>query len=114
MVSLSLWHLFPHIWDRLKIIFKARILFENIKYGLQIIPKSFTSFINRFFDKYMLNNMLSLSAVGVFNIGQTIGNAMFFLMNTVWSSFQPVLYREVFDKGKDGSVCVGRLFPHFS
>ncbi len=106
--------IFIHFNKSLKIIFKARILFENIKYGLQIIPKSFTSFINRFFDKYMLNNMLSLSAVGVFNIGQTIGNAMFFLMNTVWSSFQPVCYREAFDKGTEGSASLGRLFTIFA
>ena len=89
-------------------------MFENIKYGLQIVPKSFTGFINRFFDKYMLNNMLSLSAVGVYNIGQTVGNAMFFLMAAVWSSFQPVYYREIFDKGKDGSVSAGRIFTIFA
>lgn len=98
----------------LKIKFNWEILFENIKYGLQVVPKSFTGFINRFFDKYMLNNMLSLSAVGVYNIGQTVGNAMFFLMGAVWSSFQPVYYREIFDKGKDGSVSAGRIFTIFA
>ena len=98
----------------LKIKFNWEILFENIKYGIQIVPKSFTGFINRFFDKYMLNNMLSLSAVGVYNIGQTVGNAMFFLMGAVWSSFQPVYYREIFDKGKDGSVSAGRIFTIFA
>jgi O-antigen/teichoic acid export membrane protein len=103
-----------HFNRNLKVIFNGRILFENIKYGLQIVPKSFTGFINRFFDKYMLNNMLPLSAVGVYNIGQTVGNAMFFLMSTVWSSFQPVYYREVFDKGHEGSVSTGRLFTVFS
>ncbi len=95
-------------------ILNGKILLENIKYGLQVVPKSFTGFISKFFDKYLLNNMLSLSAVGVFNIGQTIGNTLFFLMSTVWSSFQPVYYREVFDKGKDGSVPVGRIFTIFS
>ena len=103
-----------HFNKNSKIMFSGGILLENIKYGLQVMPKSFTGFINRFFDKYMLNNMLSLSAVGVFNIGQTIGNTMFFIMSTVWSSFQPVYYREVFDKGKDGSVQVGRIFTIFS
>jgi len=98
----------------LKPVFSKKILRENILYGLQIVPKSFTGFINKFFDKYMLNNMLSLSAVGVYNIGQTIGNTMFFLMNTVWSSFQPVCYKDVFDNGKEASVSVGRLFTIFA
>lgn len=97
-----------------KAIFSMKILGENIKYGLQVVTKSFTSFVNRFFDKYMLNNMLSLSAVGTYSIGQNIGTSMFYLMNTVWSSFQPVYYREVFDKGQDASASVGRIFTIFS
>ena len=103
-----------HFNKNLKIVFSGKILLDNIKYGIQIVPKSFTGFINRFFDKYMLNNMLSLSVVGIFNIGQTIGNTMFFIMSTVWSSFQPVYYREVFDKGEAGSVSAGRIFTIFS
>lgn len=95
-------------------IFNIRILFENIKYGLQLVPKSFTGFINRFFDKYMLNNMLSLSAVGIYNIGQGIGNAVVLLMNSATSSFQPVYYKEVFDKGQSASTTVGRIFTIFS
>ncbi|MEP9411498.1 MAG: polysaccharide biosynthesis protein [Candidatus Brocadia sp.] len=97
-----------------KYLFSRKILMENIKYGLQVVPKSFSGFVNKFFDKYMLNTMLSLSAAGIFNIGQTIGNTMFFFMGTIWSSFQPVCYREVFDKGKDGSVSAGRIFTIFS
>ncbi|MBI5402009.1 MAG: oligosaccharide flippase family protein [Ignavibacteriae bacterium] len=97
-----------------KLNFSSKILFENIKYGLQIMPKSLSGFIDKFFDKYMLNNMVSLSAVGVYNIGQTVGNTMFFLMSTVWSSFQPVYYKEIFDKGKDGSVSAGRIFTIFA
>lgn len=95
------------------VVFSGSVLIENIKYGLQIMPKSLTSFINKFFDKYLLNNMLSLSAVGVYNIGQTVGNSMFFLMGTVWSSLQPHCYKEVFDKGDDASVSTGRLFTLF-
>ena len=97
-----------------KAIFSMKILWENIKYGLQVVTKSFTSFVNRFFDKYMLNNMLSLAAVGIYSIGQNIGISMFYLINSVWSSFQPVCYREVFDKGQRASASVGRIFTVFS
>lgn len=106
--------LFIYFNKKMKGIFNARILLENIKYGLQVIPKTFTGFINKFFDKYMLNNMMSLSAVGVYNIGQTVGNAMFVLMGTVWSSFQPICYREAFDKGAEGSASVGKTFTIFA
>lgn len=93
--------------------FSRKIIIENIAYGIQVVPKSFTSFINRFFDKYMLSNMLSLSAVGIYNIAQTVANVPFYLMGTVGASFQPVYYREVFEKGKAASSSVGRIFTVF-
>jgi len=102
-----------HFNQNLKADFRPKVLWENIKFGLQIVPKSLTGFINRFFDKYMLNNMLSLSVVGVYNIGQNIGNTIFILMNTIWSSFQPVCYSGVFEKGKEASRSTGRLFTIF-
>ncbi|MFQ5786441.1 MAG: oligosaccharide flippase family protein [Thermodesulfobacteriota bacterium] len=94
--------------------FSRKVLLENIKYGLQVVPKSFTGFINRFFDKYMLNAMLSMSVVGIYNIGQTIAHAFEVLMNNVWMSFQPLSYRDVFDRGEKASSDVGRIFTIFS
>lgn len=91
-----------------------KILAADLRYGIQLVPKAFTGFVNRFFDRYMLNNMMSISAVGVYNVGQTVGNALFTLMNTVWSAFQPAVYREAFDGGPDASVPVGRMFTLFS
>lgn len=102
-----------HFNKRLKPSFNGQMVLQNIKYGIQLVPKSLTAFINRFFDKYMLSHMLSLSAVGIYNIGQTVGNGVFFLMSTSWRAFQPVTFREVFDKGDEGSVTVGRLFTIF-
>ncbi|OGC11383.1 hypothetical protein A3K48_02565 [candidate division WOR-1 bacterium RIFOXYA12_FULL_52_29] len=90
-----------------------RILGENLLFGLQLVPKVLTGFVNRFFDKYLLNNMLSLSAVGIYNIGQNIGVIIFNLISAVWNSFQPVFYREVFDKGAAAARPVGRLFTVF-
>jgi len=102
-----------HFNRKLNPVFNSRILFENIKYGLQLLPRTFTGYIMRFFDKFMINSMLSLSAVGVYNIGQSLGNTMFLLMNTTWSSFQPVCYREAFDGGEKGGIAVGKIFTIF-
>lgn len=87
---------------------------ENLRYGVQLVPKSFTGYINRFFDKYMLASMLSMSAVGVYNIGQTVGNALNTLMLTVWNAFQPSFYRAVFDDPEAGARWAGRLFTIFT
>ncbi len=90
------------------------ILAENLRYGAQLVPKSFTGYVNRFFDKYMLASMLSMSAVGVYSIGQTVGNALNTLMLTVWNAFQPSFYRVVFDDPEAGSREAGRLFTVFA
>lgn len=102
-----------HFNRSVKINFSKKVLLENLKYGFQIVPKSFTGFINRFFDKYMLNAMLSMSAVGVYNIGQTVANAFDILMSNVIMSFQPVTYREIFDKGEEASLTIARMFTVF-
>ncbi|MBK8574363.1 MAG: oligosaccharide flippase family protein [Elusimicrobia bacterium] len=89
------------------------MLKESLLFGVQSIPKSFTGFVGKFFDKFMLNKSLTLQAVGVYNIGQSLGNASFSFMNAIWSSFQPPCYRQVFDQGEKASGPVGRLFSYF-
>ncbi len=96
-----------------KLRINLKLLAENILFGLQLAPKVLTGFVNRYFDKYLLNNMLSLSAVGVYNIGQNIGLIIFNLMAAIWNSFQPVFYKEIFDRGDAASKPVGRLFSIF-
>jgi len=106
--------MFPHFNRIVRIHFSRKVLVENIKYGIQVVPKSFTGVINRFFDKYMLNSMLSMSSVGVFSIGQNLANAIDILMSNVWKSFQPVCYREAFDNGDKASTELGRIFTIFA
>ncbi|MBI5698807.1 polysaccharide biosynthesis protein [Candidatus Saganbacteria bacterium] len=90
------------------------LLWESIKYGLQLVPQSFTGLISRFFDKYMLSSLLSLSAVGIYNIGQNIGQLLFTLMVAVWNSFQPVFFKEIFDNGPGAARSIGRMVTVFS
>jgi len=90
-----------------------KILWQNVLYGLQLVPENLSGFVNRYFDKYLINNMLSLSAVGIYNIGQNIGIMLFILMASIWNSFQPVFYKEVFDNGLVAAKPVGRLFTVF-
>lgn len=89
-------------------------LWDNLVYGLQIVPKTFSGTVNRFFDKYMLRTMLSMSTVGVLSIGQQLASTMNFMISTVWMSFQPEAMREVFDRGTDASASVARMFTIFT
>lgn len=103
-----------HFNRDVRVHFSRKILYDNLKYGIQVIPNALTGFINKFFDKYMLNAMVSMAATGIFNIGQTVANTLFVVMGNVWMSFQPVYYREVFDNGDAASEKVGRMFTVFT
>ncbi len=86
------------------------LLKENIAYGLSVSPKTGTSFINRFFDKYMLNNVLSLGMVGIYNVSQSLVNGVGMVANSIQSVFQPQWYKLVFDDKESGSRRAGELF----
>jgi len=103
-----------HFNWKVQISFSRNILIENIKYGLQVMPKTFTGFINKFFDKYMLNAMVSSSTVGIYNIGQRLSNIFFVLMAGVWQAFQPAYYKVVFEEEEGASATVGRIFSIFA
>jgi O-antigen/teichoic acid export membrane protein len=94
--------------------FDLKILVEALMFGVQIIPKTFMGLINRFFDKYMLNSMLSLTVVGLYSVGQQVGGVVFSLMNVFWLSLQPGVYRDVFDRAEGAAESVGRVFTIFS
>lgn len=94
--------------------FSGKMLIENITYGIQVVPKTFTGFINRYFDKYMLNAVLSMSIVGVYSVGQSIANAIDTLLSNVWMSFEPVALRVVFDNKEEASRHAGRLFTVYA
>ena len=103
-----------HFNRHVKLLFNKKILLENIKYGIQVIPKSFTGFINNIFDKFMLNAMLSIATVGVYGIGQKIANMLTVFIDIVYTSFHPLLYRQVFDRENEASRNLGRIFTIFS
>jgi len=91
-----------------------KILKENIYYGIQLAPRAIPSFINKFFDKYLINQLLSLSAVGIYNIGVTFGNLLIRVENTIWNAFYANVYNLVFEKKKKKKKEIGRIFTVFS
>jgi O-antigen/teichoic acid export membrane protein len=94
--------------------FDAALLLDTVKYGAQLVPKSATGFVNRYFDKYLLNNVLSTSSVGVYQIGQSVGGTVSTLMASVWMSFQPTYNRAVFERGGGAASDVGKTFTSFA
>ena len=94
--------------------FRKRILINNLKYGIPLIPNVFTGAVYQFFDKYMLSSMASLNNVGILSIAQNLSGKLFVLMTALQSTFDPIFMRDMFDRGKEGAKSVGRNFTVFS
>lgn len=94
--------------------FNPKMLLDNLKFGIPLLPNLFTSSIYQFFDKYMLRSIISLSSTGIFSIAQNISGRLFVVMTAVQSTFDPIFMRDMFDKKEAGASSVGRNFTLFT
>ena len=94
--------------------FNMQKIIETLKYGIPILPKNISGMINKYFDKYLIMGMLSLSGVGIYNIGQNLGNKLFIMMGAIYFAFYPFFMKEIFDKGEDAATSLGRNFTYFA
>ncbi|MDD5421872.1 MAG: oligosaccharide flippase family protein [Candidatus Omnitrophica bacterium] len=94
--------------------FRAKMLIDNLKYGIPLLPNMFSGSIYQFFDKYMLQRIVSLSSTGIFSIAQNISTRLFTFMTAVQSTFEPIFMKDMFDRGAEGARSVGRNFTVFT
>lgn len=107
MIYFSFIRKLPFKWD-------AKMLKDNLKYGIPLLPSLFTGSIYSFFDKFLLRAVDSLASTGLFSIAQNISNKLFIYMTAVQSTFHPIFMKDMFDKGEDGAESVGRNFTVFT
>jgi O-antigen/teichoic acid export membrane protein len=107
MIYFSFIRKLPFRWN-------TKMLKDNLKYGIPLLPSLFIGSIYSFFDKFLLRAVGSLSSTGLFSIAQNIANKLFIFMTAVQSTFHPVFMKDMFDKGEDGAESVGRNFTIFT
>lgn len=94
--------------------FNIKMLIDNLKYGIPLLPNNFIGSIYAFFDKYMLRSISSLSSTGIYSVAQNISNKLFVFMTAVRSTFYPLFMKDMFDRGKAAAKAVGRNFTVFT
>ena len=94
--------------------FDLGLLIESLVYGIQIVPKTLTGFLMRFIDRYLLGALLSVSAVGIYSIGQTVVQAVAMVMSHAWKAYRPPIYRIIFEQSETSPLRAGRLFSGFA
>jgi len=65
------------------------ILKKSLKYSLPIIPHNLSVSISTFADRLIINKLLNISSVGIYNIGFQFGNIIYILSTAVNQAFVP-------------------------
>ena len=65
------------------------ILKESLRYSLPLVPHSLSGVATNIIDRLFINNYLSTSLTGVYNLGNTFGGIIFLLSSGVNQAFVP-------------------------
>ncbi|MBN1384690.1 MAG: oligosaccharide flippase family protein [Elusimicrobia bacterium] len=91
-----------------------KIFTDNLKYGFPLVATYFSGPVYQFLDKYMICAIISLSSTGIYSIAQNISKKLFIFISAIQSTFHPIFMKDMFDRGKEGAVSIGRNFTIFT
>lgn len=78
-----------HFSKELKFGINAGILKESLRYSLPLVPHSVSGVATSIIDRLFVNNLLSTSLAGVYNLGSTFGGIVFILASAMNQAFVP-------------------------
>ena len=71
---------------------------EMIKIALPFFPKIIVGFLRTNYDRILINNVSTQSVLGTYDIGLKVSNQGYTLMNSLYNSYLPDLYKTLNDK----------------
>lgn len=87
---------------------------EKLAIGLPIVPHGLLSIVMTSGDRYILNQMLSLSAVGIYSMGYKFGNLFQQLvLNPFNNAFFPMLSRRYSSSAREYASLLGRVLQFY-
>lgn len=66
-----------------------KILKSSLKYSLPLLPHSLSGVVTNVVDKIFINNLMTTSFAGIYNIGNTFGSIVFLIASGVNQAFIP-------------------------
>lgn len=84
------------LWNK-RIFFNYSILVESLKFGFPLTPRVFIGVLNNQFDRYMLSLLDTISATGIYDLGQKISNLSFTFITTLHQVYIPTVYKTYYD-----------------
>jgi O-antigen/teichoic acid export membrane protein len=79
---------------------KINILKDSLAYSLPVLPHTMLVTARPIIDKLILNAFVSISAVGIFNIGFQFGSLIFLIQTGFSNAYIPLLYNSMEDDNK--------------
>ena len=80
--------------------------------GLPLVPSAFMVFVLQHGNKYILQYLSGLDAVGIYNIGFNLGMAMSLLVSALQSSWLPY-FMSYADKQDEAGILFGRILTYY-
>ena len=110
MIGLFLF--FSFTFARLKIKTSRKMMRKLLMLGLPLVPSAFMVFVLQHGNKYILQYLSGLDAVGIYNIGFNLGMAMSLLVAALQSSWLPYFMSYV-DKQDEAGILFGRILTYY-
>jgi O-antigen/teichoic acid export membrane protein len=83
-----------------------------LRYGLPTIPTAILDGTASLFDRYFLDKYVSLSQLGLYNLGNQFGSAFNLFNQVLKTSWLPFLYRVVSER-QDGAAILSRFSVYY-
>lgn len=92
---------------------ELKMLKSHLNLSIPLTPRIFFGVINTQFDRYMLSLLGTISAVGLYDIGQKIANTTFTFMTALQNVFSPQVYKRLFSEDPDYNESIGSYLTPF-
>lgn len=84
-----------HRWRLLGVCFNWEYIKRGLIFGIPMIPHALSAWFIIASDRLLINNMVSLTELGVFSVGYSMGHAMELLASSFNKAYSPWLYRHL-------------------
>ncbi|MBA3662162.1 MAG: oligosaccharide flippase family protein [Gammaproteobacteria bacterium] len=88
--------------------FNFRVLKKMLFFSAPLALSNLSYNLNRAFDRWIIGNLIGLTAVGIYGAGATIGGVISFIMASLSAALSPIIYKN--HENKDSPVQILRLF----
>jgi len=85
-----------------RLTFKRAHMSEALRFGLPLIPGAMSGWLLSYIDRIFLSHYYSLSSVGLYTVGFTVGTIMSFGVSSIMPAWNPYFYKSLEDQTEIG------------